>query len=328
MPTFAQKPDADEIAEFITNLKSQKWLGTYSWWPGFVFHFTSITNALNVLKLDRLFSRTQMQARGIQFWDGASSELIDRASQKHQNCVRLFFRPRTPTQHNNEGIRIPGDIQRNAHIPVPVFLLFDSIGILTRSNCVFSDQSITKNMFDSDQDVSFLRSMNFRDIYHEGPIRERKDEIKARRQAEILIPEELDLTSLQIIYCRSSAEKDTFLYLLPDHLRSKWQDLVYSDTKGSLFFKEWTFVDNVYLGKKNIQVRFSPDTKSPGPYTAQFILKDFVSKETIPFTVPDFWANEIRSFRFKKPREAYEFSILLDGHLAYKNQFEDYDIPF
>ena len=40
------------------------------------------------------------------------------------NCVRFYYRGKTPTLYNNEGIKLKKYCDK-VHIPTPVFLLFD-----------------------------------------------------------------------------------------------------------------------------------------------------------------------------------------------------------
>jgi hypothetical protein len=154
-----RKDDSEAIEAYIRDLQQQKWLGSArSWWPQFVFHFTHLDNAVSALERDCLYSRHQMEVRKIPFWDSANPEMIDRTSEQYKDFVRFFFRPRTPTQYRNEGIRTRLDIRKNAHCPVPVFLLFDSADLLTRANCSYSDQSVAKTYFGMGDDANFLRA--------------------------------------------------------------------------------------------------------------------------------------------------------------------------
>ena len=324
-----RKDDSEEIEAFIKDMQQQTWLGSArSWWPQFVFHFTHLDNAVNALESDCLYSRRQMEVRNIPFWDSASPEMIGRTNEQDKDLVRFFFRPRTPTQYVNEGIRTQSDIKMGAHCPVPVFLLFDSIDLLTRANCDFSNRSIATTFFGRGNDVDYLRNLPFRDIYHEGSIPlSRRDEIVARRHAEVLVPQELDLSGLKEIHCRSRAEKDTFLHRLSPQLREKWQDKVFSDGRRNLFFKRWTYVDTVSLGRRNIKVKFSPDTRSPGPFQARFVIADLTG-ESILLIEDGYFANIPQNFSSDESREYYTFSIELDGYRVYENDFQDYDMPF
>jgi hypothetical protein len=150
-----RKNDAGEIEAFVKTLPQRVRLGSaQSWWPQFVFHFTHLDNAVSALERDCLYSRHQMEVWNIPFWDSASPEMIGRTNEQDKDFVRFFFRPRTPTQYRNEGIRAQSDIEMNAHCPVPIFLLFDSVDLLTRANCSFTNRSIATAFFNRGEVMS------------------------------------------------------------------------------------------------------------------------------------------------------------------------------
>jgi len=75
------------------------------YWPRFAFHFTDILNAVSILKTGAIVSRNYAQQNGIMINDNASSSVIENTSASVENNVRLYFRPRTPTQYYNEGFQ-------------------------------------------------------------------------------------------------------------------------------------------------------------------------------------------------------------------------------
>jgi len=102
-----EKPDAAQIRSFLKSLAQQNWLqrDERSWWPEFVFHYTDIRNAVRILSEGRLLSRTRAKANGkLEVSSGSSTELADTAPWV-RDYVRLYFRPRTPTQFYAEGIQ-------------------------------------------------------------------------------------------------------------------------------------------------------------------------------------------------------------------------------
>lgn len=333
MTNITRKTDSSQISEFVRELQQQGWLGEYRrWWPEFGFHFTDIHNVINILQCGHLYSRQRIKELDLNFIDGASSEIIDRTYAEGQNQVRFYFRPRTPTQYRNEGLRPTTQFHElNAHLPVPVFLLFDLVDLLTRDNCSFSNRSIATAMFATGQNVDFLRSLPFKDIYHDTYLPDepsRKAEIIARRHAEILIPTELDLSGLSEIHCRSTAEKDTLLFLLRELNIQGWQDKIFSDSRRQLFFKKWTYVDKVLLGKNEIQIRFSPDTVTPGPFQLNVSVSDIGEYTNDNFNVRENTTQYILTLNLPQQAAHYVCTITIDSHLVYKNEFIDYEIPF
>lgn len=103
MPTV--RSDANETKAFLTDLANENWLknSARKWWPHFVFHFTDINNVANILKCGKLYSRNRLHHSTQNFIDIASPEVIQRTPAYYQDFVRLYFRPRTPTQFRNEG---------------------------------------------------------------------------------------------------------------------------------------------------------------------------------------------------------------------------------
>ena len=182
-----------------------------SWWPKFVFHYTALENAVSILKSGMLYSRREAERKGLLVTDVASASVLSNTSRDHRRHVRLYFRPKTPTQFSNEGIRPAQSIRYGAHCPVPVFFLFDSGDLLTRKSTQFSDGSLAGyNPGRIGDTGKFFESLPFQQIYHNTWFKEEeKQEIVARRHAEVIVPDELDLDSLRFIWCRSEAEKET-----------------------------------------------------------------------------------------------------------------------
>ena len=141
-----------------------------------------------------------------------------------KDCVRLYFHPRTPTQHQVEGFRPAGGLgSLGKHMPVPIFLLFDAKEILTRKTTRFSTGNLSQNP-PVGEDAAFFESIPFEKIYHDSWMREEeKSEIKFHRHAEIIVSHELDLDGLRRIWCRSEAEYQTLLHLLPRQLAKKFR---------------------------------------------------------------------------------------------------------
>lgn len=194
-------------------------LGNRGWWPRFVYHFTDVRNAVRILSAGELLSRAEAQRRGVMTVDNASPQVIGHTQPEHLEFVRLYFRPRTPTQYNNEGIR-PTDQRKlgGAHCPVPIYFCFDAFSVLTLDEAMFSDGNIGSARVNIRDDRDFFKAIPFQLVFHNSAFYpEDRDEIVFRRNAEALIPNRLSLKPhLKFIVCRSSAEQRTLLHLLPD----------------------------------------------------------------------------------------------------------------
>ena len=94
-----QKPDAEKILANVEHIKEQTWLTkSQQWWPDYLFHFTDILNAVKILNDGVMFSRLQLEKNKELITDIASKKVIESTDLKWKNHVRLYFRPRTPTQ--------------------------------------------------------------------------------------------------------------------------------------------------------------------------------------------------------------------------------------
>jgi len=92
---FIQKYLDENIHKrFTYNLKKQP-----SNWAGYVYHFTHITNALEIIRSRQIASRNQA-LKGAKFSDAAGS-VVNRRHDAH-DYARFYFRPQTPTQFYNE----------------------------------------------------------------------------------------------------------------------------------------------------------------------------------------------------------------------------------
>ncbi len=224
--TVPRKADAQEIInhldlferEYAADQKRKNW-------PRFLFHFTDVNNAVKILDSGAIYSRAELKRRNIAIADAASPDVLQVTDDRYKEHVRLYFRPRTPTQYRNEGIRPIGKHELNSHCPVPVMMLFDANDILTRQSTCFSDGNLAAGGTNEYCNAEEFKKMPFEKIYHTG-WQDYDDEVKRRRNAEVIIPTELDLSALKGIRCRSQADLETLRNLLSDAAVLKWQSIL------------------------------------------------------------------------------------------------------
>lgn len=198
------------------------------WWTEYIYHFSHVTNIASILNAGKIKSRAEiMRKLPIGYNDNASSGVIEGTSFDVHEYVRFYFRPLTPTQYRNEGVKSSSEVdQFNAHCPVPVFLLFDT-DILEDERTMFSHESLASRhhveRYNSIDD--FIRAP-FRDIYHTGPISQEDNSsiIIKRRHAEVLIKDSYDLSLLRLIICRTEAERETLFNLMNENAKRLYQD--------------------------------------------------------------------------------------------------------
>lgn len=126
----------DAIANSPSDLK---------YWPLYMYHFTDIINAVSILKQGKIFSRKQALELKLMEVDNASHEVIDQTRDFVEEYVRFYFRPLTPTQYNNEGLRHVN--VKDSHCPRPVFFLFDNSIVENYSaNSLYSEKTLASDL--------------------------------------------------------------------------------------------------------------------------------------------------------------------------------------
>jgi hypothetical protein len=225
-------------------------------WPSNLYHFSDINNIAHILRAGRVLCRARVQSDGVPHVEIANQRIINATTYAH-NDVRLYFRPRTPMQHNIEGIRPVASRGDAAHCPVPVFLLFHSRPILTRVGVRFTNGNWAVNWTTQGEDAAFLKSIPWADVYHDGPrTGPRKESIKVARSAEVLVPDELPLDHLHGVVCRTGAERETLLDLLGTDA-DKWRDIIRLERQNErLFYRDHMCVSAVQLLPAKIRIDF------------------------------------------------------------------------
>ena len=262
--SLALKPDAKKIEEYMQGLATKLRLtGGREHWPNWIYRSDHVENAAAILNTGKLLSRAAAESAGLIVKDAGSPDHIGQLQTKHRRFVRLYFRPRTPTQYSNEGIRPRNKIQYSAHMPVPVYMLF-SASLLTLDGIQYSRGRLTP-MASTGKTVRFLKSIDFSDVYHDGPVGRRgesgrRSEILNARHSEVIVEDELSLAYLKHIVCRSAPERETLLNLLVPRIREKWIRHIHVDEGGRrLFQKIGTFVQKSVLSSAESRIVFYPN---------------------------------------------------------------------
>jgi hypothetical protein len=333
------KPDANQIRSFLRDLANQDWLkrSERRVWPLFVYHYTDISNAVQILHDGCIYSRKQIQSRGKAIVDSASSGVLASTRDLVKDCVRFYFRPKTPTQYHAEGIYSKAKLAvskfPDAHCPVPIFFLFDSAAVLTRSDSSFSDGCLGSPHARILSTAAELEQLPWARIYHNSwfyPSSVEGSDIVFRRNAEVIVPKAVDLGALRYIYCRSEAEKETFLHLLTPALRQRYGRKIVATQRSDHYFRRQTFVLKARLSCDGVFFHFSPETLSPGLFHVRVDLKTdsghrFLENDGFNLSgIDDF----IWRLTLRPPAFSYTIRLLLDGILAYENAYEEMDLPF
>ena len=334
---MSQRPSSEisGIKSHLDSLRQASWLGpARKWWPNYLFHCTDTQNVVNILNSGELLSRVQAKGTGRLQVDIAAPNIIDQTDAEWQDYVRLYFRPRTPTQYNNEGFRPKGQWKYDAHCPVPVYLLFDAILVLSKAECLFTDGNVAAGATPMGS-IDELRKIPFRLVYHDSWFDPSdRPTIVYHRNAEVLVPRRLGLGAVRAIFCRSQAEYETLLYLLPPGTLARWVDKIGVQPSFNLFHNRWTFVQQVEMSDERLIFRFNPVTETPGPFDARAVIIEPMTASPKRYS----WYNE----QFQtKPHDVldlvlpnlqnshdYMVQFFLDGQLAFASRYQEEDLPF
>lgn len=304
------------------------------WWPRFVYHYTDIQDAVNILRTGILYSRSEAVRRGLMISENASRTVIDQTKPSHLEFARFYFRPRTPTQFRNEGIRPvehqwrPSPTQPPAHCPVPIFFCFDAVTVLGQDETEFSNGNMGSSGVVHAGTLEFFRQIPFKYVYHQGSFTpEYRDTIVFHRHAEVLVPRSLPLEpALSMIVRRSVAERQTLLHLLPNDLRRKWADRVRLGYEG-LFERRWTYVESVTAVEPYAIFHFNPNTEFPGEYTIGFVYREDRSDKDRTWEGRATTLNSPFTLEMAQAVSG-ELRLYIDGSLAFANHISFEDIPF
>ena len=300
-----------------------------AWWPKYVFRFDHVQNAARILNSGHVLSRLKAIRKGVIIHDSAAQSYVRELDPNLLDYVRLYFRPLTPTQYRNEGIRPRHKIQHDAHMPVPVFLLFSS-QILTLDDVHFSKGRLYREA-SIGSSFEFFRGLDFAKIYHNtyvdplGSSSSTRSEILNARHSEVLIKQELDLHYLKHIVCRSIPEKETLINLLEPSTLDKWRDRIrVAPNHTRLFNKLGTFVEECELDLTHIRLKFYDNVRSEtwrGPFDLD-ITWQCDSEQVLGYTRSDFLISSKRlKLNFPEATGDYCVRVRLNGDLAYFGKF-------
>ena len=273
------------------------------WWVMFAFHYTDITNALNIIQSETLYSRLYAQKEHLMINDNASYQVIDMTDSSIQSYVRFYFRPLTPTQYYNEGYKHPKlryDSDPNANVPIPIFFAFNLEKLLNDPVVRFSKLSQAGSGDETYSGVEEFASLPFDKIYSFGFAEE---EVRKYRHAEILYPKEYPIMqSLEAILCRNEFEQSMLLSLLRknnEKLFYKYKPFI-KVCKENMFENNGLFLQNMQLDNNKISITFS-DTYQKRNYIERMMQKyniDYLDNLKMYFSFE--WKNSKQTLLEKK----------------------------
>lgn len=348
----------DVINDLIDNPEKTGLYGmTSKYWPKYAFHFTDIENAINILKNGEIHSRYHLEhdEKNINDMknDNANSGVIDQTKTEVEKMIRFYFRPRTPTQYYNEGMKTKEEIENQAfkaNCPVPVFFLFDLAGLLKRPGVKFTDCSLAlrKEPHYMNTPEEFAK-LPFKKIYFNHSMRadmspKEKKELTDIKQSEIVAEDPVKLDLLRHVYVRSAAEKETLINLLHDNGMYNLDSKI-SIASRATFFKDRNYVKNVtlksneYIIHNNIENDDKSQQSQPYPladwHDARFAVNPDETDKFLDVQLriiqngQEFvWPKKGQKALLKEqmkakisPAESYVFKIYIDDHIAYEGKY-------
>jgi len=320
------KIDAERIRAFIEAIPKQPWIAktTRSRWPLHLFRIDDVRSAARILERGSVCSRGRAQELGLLSQDAASPGVIEQSPDWLKDQVRLYFRPKTPTEYRSEGFRPRDALTMGAHRPMPVVLVFDSVALLVADGTTFTNGNAASRAAGRGDSIEFLQSIPFDKVHHEGPLTEpEKREIVFRRCAEVLVPNELDLRHLKHILCRSQAEYQTLANLLSPPARAKYAQLI--GVSARVHYRLWSFLDSVDLASERVTFRFSSSSLAPGPFDAVAEISSTTGTVVGRWRNQAFHANSTLVLNLRaisNNLRTYRVTFTLDGSLAYCGSFK------
>lgn len=284
-----------------------------------LLHFTDFSNLESIFKEDVLHSRTYCENNGIDFIDGAEHSVLDKASDYIHDCVRFYYRGKSPTLYNNEGIKLK-DYCDAVHIPTPVFLLF-SEDLIYLDTTKFSDGNATNSNIGDDSE--FFINMDWDTIFNDTWFeRQDRDYIVNKRQAELLSIEPVSLSYLKEIIFRCDADMKRAINIFGNDKRYKVDMSLFSDKNSkevkydyerNNFIKLYNFKVIENENAIEIETKFNKQWED---YSTQFMILDKENKMIENYKMK-VWYKDFLGKRIEEPLNYLETKVLrLEGNIS------------
>lgn len=287
-------------------------------WPANLFHHSALENAVEILREGCLRSRNDPHLRLGR--DVAAAAVLANRDAAH-NFVRMYFRPKTPTQYHIEGIRRPGECQYGdaSHAPVLIMFVLDAQKIITKPGIRVSNQNMQRDAAVTGDTEEHFDSIPFDKVYHEGPTGG-DGQIKYYRCAEVLSPSPLMLREvLTGVWFRSIPERDTLIHMLGDAADAWVQYFQVSDGP-KVFQKDYPYFEKLNLSADGIIFQINP-RRDYAKLKVKIVARHSETGAEVKFFNPEIDATSAGGgdwiYRAPIPDGEYMISAYIDDHLAY-----------
>ena len=250
---LSERVVSDHIATNSARLKESRFPSS-SEWPKRVFRHDPLPNVAQILNAGVVLSRAQ--SAGQAAVEAAALDIVNNSDRAHE-FVRLYFRPRTPTQYHIEGIRKPSEYYHGAHAPTLGMLIFHAKQVLLAPGVAFSNCNMQRADVEiGNSDQFFSERIDFRKVYHQGWHGD--PDITACRCAEILMPSPMRIEeALEQVCCRSEAERETLFNLLTDESKARWGPIIRVSDDLAVFDKRFAYTEVVQLSNDGVVAQFA-----------------------------------------------------------------------
>lgn len=310
--------------EYLKILQDASKVAGVSWWPKYIYHYTDINNAINILREGKLYSRNKVDDRMVN--ENAGLEILNQTETEIFNYVRFYFRPKTPTQYRNEGF-LPKNHRQydNSNVPVPIFFAFEAKDMLALEEIKYSEIALSNKGNHLINDINEFKKFDFRKIYSEGGYR--GENLTPYRRAELVVPNECDLRFLKHIWCRSNAEYVSLCTLMKqNNIYEKYKDIIgVKENEATLFFKESVYVSrvNLYIDKAEIIYK-NKDVVENSNMSIKFVLligSEVLESKTVHKLHSTVIFNDKIQSLIKENNYRYYFQIYFDECLVFVDQY-------
>lgn len=140
--------------------------------------------------------------------------------------------------------------------------------LLVHPTVRFSDRNAASPNAAFGPTAEFVKGIPFSKVFHDGsfaPVD--RDEIVARRQAEIQIHHSFRLSPKTFLLVRSAAELHMLRDKLPASIPSIWDNRISIATRAPAFFKRWLFVERIERQDNSARLYWNPQAtlRAVGP---------------------------------------------------------------
>jgi hypothetical protein len=237
-----------------------------------LYHFTDFKNLHSIFKTGNLKSRAECQNNELDFLDAADEEVISKTKDKVKECVRFYFKEKTPTLYRNEGIKVNNS---KPHIPIPVYLLFD-YELIVLENTVFSSCNAASSYVEFGKSTDFLRNMDWDKIFHRDPLplesSPLKSEIISKRQAELLSLTDISLDYLNKVIFRSDADYKRAVNIFGEKVNFKVDSSIFNCNNN--YIENYKVDITNYNTNKNVDFYFRFHKNNYREYSHRVKIKD------------------------------------------------------